>query len=343
MNKIENIFITSTYRSGASLFTKMLSVNKKIKISSSVVNFFRYYYKKNNNIKNEKNLNILLRQFCFRLKYRHGINLNFDQIKSELNKDNYNFSNLYTLFCSKVFSNNNFILTGEHAVNEWRNISKFLKLFPNGKAIIILRDPRDIVCSFKKTTIAKKSNYLISLFNFVDLVNYAFNLKKKYKSKIHIIKFHELKKNPNRILKKVCKFLKIKYEPKMSDEKKLKDLDGKKWDQSKIYSFSGKLKKKNINRWKSIIEIEDLYLSEYIAKKQMQMSGFKLSNTKFKKKTIEKSLKKIKSSKLLKNSFLNWIKHKKGNDNFPLDPLNSKNYDKKEFKNPGKYFSKINN
>ena len=51
MKKLDTIFITSSYRSGASLFTKMLNVNNKIKVSSGTINFFRYYYKKYDSIK----------------------------------------------------------------------------------------------------------------------------------------------------------------------------------------------------------------------------------------------------------------------------------------------------
>ena len=32
----------------------------------------------------------------------------------------------------------------------WRNIPKYLKYFPNGKAIHIIRDPRAVMTSFGK-------------------------------------------------------------------------------------------------------------------------------------------------------------------------------------------------
>ena len=63
------------------------------------------------------------------------------------------------------------------------------KMFPSGKVIIITRDPRDIICSFKKTTIAKKNDYLIALFNFVDLVNYYSRFNKKIKKNIFLKNF----------------------------------------------------------------------------------------------------------------------------------------------------------
>ncbi len=332
-NNIETIFITSTYRSGGALFTRILNVNPGIKISSGFVNYFRYYYKNYLRKKTKKNFQFLLNQFCLRSKYRHGINLNPNKLINDLNKKNATSSDFYKLICLKIFKNHNAKITGEHAVNEWRNVPNYFKIFPRGKVIILLRDPRDIVCSFKRATIAKKKDYLISIFNFVDLINYTFLLKKKYASRIKIVKFNEIKKNPKNTIKEVCKFLGIKYSSNMLNEKNYEDINGKKWDQSKVFSFSGKLKKQNIDRWKFIIEPEDLYLCEHIAKKQLKMANYEFSNNKFEKKIINKALKKIQSSSLLKSSFLKWKKTKKGNNKFPLDPKNPKNYDKKDLQN----------
>ena len=119
----------------------------------------------------------------------------------------------------------------------------------------------------------------------------------------------------------------------MIEEKNFKEIDDKKWNQSKTFSFSGNLKKKNVDRWKSIIDTEDLFLCELIALKQIKMMGLKTSGKTFTKKIINMGFNKITSSNLLSESFMKWISYKKGNDKFPLDPLNSKNYDFKEFKN----------
>ena len=236
MKKKNTVFITSSYRSGGALFTKMLNVNDKIKVSSGTINFFRYYFKKNKLLK-KINYESLLKQFCIRSKYRFDINLNYNEIIKLVEKKNFDYSDLYRLMCGKIFKNNKFTIVGEHAGNEWRNIPNYLKIFPKGKAIILLRDPRDIICSFKKITIAKKNDYLISIFNFIDLINYTYALKKKYDKKIHIVKFHELKKNPKIVIKRVCKFLNVKYNYKMINERYYKGIDGKNGINQKFFHF----------------------------------------------------------------------------------------------------------
>ena len=79
-------------------------------------------------------------------------------------------------------------------------------MFPDGKVILISRDPRDIICSFKKTTISKGNDYLISLFNYIDLVNYYYSFPKKIKQRIILVKFKDLKEKPKIVLKEFVDF-----------------------------------------------------------------------------------------------------------------------------------------
>ena len=199
-------------------------------------------------------------------------------------------------------------------------------MFPNGKVILIVRDPRDIVCSFKKYTIAKKNDYLISLFNFVDLANYYSNFSKKIKEKIYLVKFADIKQKPEITIKKMCKFLKINFNKDMLDKKNFKDVAGKKWNPNEAYSFKGNLKFKTLNRWKLLLSDEDLFLCESIAKKQMKQMGFQLSKKKFKKITKLNALEKIYSSKILNSSYQNWKITGEGTPMFPMDPTVPSNW-----------------
>ena len=92
----------------------------------------------------------------------------------------------------------------------WREIPEFLKMFPRGKAIIVLRDPRSVLASFKKYTFNPEPAYLGAIFNCYDVMQNSLNYKKKYPSKVLIIKYEELVLNPKKIIKKTLNFLNIK-------------------------------------------------------------------------------------------------------------------------------------
>ncbi len=337
MNNIKTVFLTCGVRSGAALLTRMLSVSDEFKASSATLNFFRFFYNKYNPLNKKQNLDKAINDAHKRLKYRFDINIDKKEINLFFKKNSKTYKNLYKILCFQIFRFQKFKYIGDKEGNAWRNIPEYLKMFPNGKVIIITRYPRDIICSFKKTTIAKKNDYLIALFNFVDLVNYYSRFNKKIKKNIILVKFSNIKKNPKFTLKKICKFLQIKFNHTMLKHKNFKDVRGAKWDDSKTFSFTGKLRNKTLDRWKLLISDEDLYLSQYIAKRQMIKMGYQISKKKIDENKKKIGMKKILTSKLLNQAYKNWVKTGEGSPNYPLDPTNPKNWDKKFIKKKSKF------
>lgn len=323
---MQQIFITSTYRSGVMLLTKSLSVNSKLSISSSTINYFRSYFNNKQYFPLKKKYKDIIENCFQRLKKRQKILINKQMCLKYLKIKGVSHKSLIEVLNNEIHKNFKAEIIGEAETNAWNSIPTFLKMFPESKVIIVVRDPRDILCSFKKLTIAKKNDYLISIFNFLDLVKKIIKYKNLYNKKIIVVKFHEFKTKKEKVLKKICKNLKVKFEKKMLYEKSFRDLKGKKWNSNYSYTFKNRLQKKTIDRWKEIIQKEDLYLCEHILNKEIKYIGLKLSKQKFTKKNIKDAIKKINSSALLKKSYKDWKKNKKGNDKFPLDPLDPKTW-----------------
>ncbi len=336
MKNIKTVFLTCGVRSGAALLTRMLSVSDEFKASSATLNFFRFFYNKYNPL-NKINLDKAINDAYKRLKFRFDIKINKNEINLFFRKNQKTYKNLYKILCYQIFKSQKFKYLGDKEGNSWRNIPDYLNMFPNGKVIIIIRDPRDIICSFKKTTISKKNDYLISLFNYIDLTNYYLHFPKKIKEKIILVKFRDIKIKPKLVLKKICKFLKIKFNKNMLDKNYFKDVKGNKWDGEEAYSFKGNLKHKTLNRWKLLISDEDLYLCQLLAKRQMENMGYKLMRKRFDEKTKKNALNKIYQSRLLSNAYKNWQDKGEGSPNYPLDPTKPKNWDKNYIKQKSKF------
>ena len=248
MTKLKTIFLTCGVRSGALLLTRMLSVSDHFKASCATLNFFRFFYKKYDPLDNKKKLTKVINDAHYRLKLRFNISINKKEIINFFKKNKPNYKNLYKILCYQIFKNQKHNYIGDKEGNAWRHIPDYFKMFPNGKVILIVRDPRDIICSFKKYTIAKKNDYLISLFNFVDLANYYSNFPRKTKKNIYVVKFSDIKQKPELTIKKICIFLKINYKKEMLDEEYFMDVRGKKWNSNEAYTFKGSLKLKTLDR-----------------------------------------------------------------------------------------------
>ena len=272
---------------------------------------------------------------AFRLKNRFSINLDVDKCLAWIKSTPSTYGNLYWAILRTLFPGENLAYLGDKESMAWTRIPAFLEMFPDGKAIIIVRDPRDVVNSFKHTTIAKENDYLIALFDVVDAINHAVRLSSRLPDQVIMVKFEKLKLQPELELRRLCEFLNIEYDPIMLDESSFTDHDGNIWNGKESLSFPTETEKlAPVGRWKKMLESDDLFLCEWIARKQIQAIGQSLSGRIFSQNDFDSALKKITSSALLREAFKRWCETGEGTEKFPLDPTNPANWDPKWVKNP---------
>lgn len=333
------IFITGTMRTGGTILINALTLHKKIAIFNERLNYFRFIYNKFKKI-NNSNLPIILEELRIRLKYRQQILIDKKSIINNLKNKELNHANLFDAiqnYFLKKYDNKKKIW-GEYSNLSWNYIPNFLKFFKNGKVIIIIRDPRAILSSFKKITFLENHLYLNTIFNWLDLM---FFLKKKIKNKCFITSFENLHNNPEKELKKICNFLKVKYSKNMSSNIEHKKLNPKKI-KINISSFTKKFvygfDKKRINNWKTNLEKWEIFLCDNLCSKYykyFKYKKYKFSNNEIK--NFEKIINKIfKKNKYLNKLLKKYIKTGKGTDTYPIDPVNAKNWS--DPKNPYRKF-----
>ena len=153
-------------------------------------------------------------------------------------------------------SNKNKII-GECEGLIWSKIPFFMEKIPNAKSMIILRDPRDVLVSFKKNTIAPGNDYLVSVFNNLSLMQNWLDYEKKYKERFLGIRFEELKSNTEIAAKRICNFLNLEYEPSIKPKMDIIKTAGRvEWENKGVSSFANQEKLKNnpVGRWREIID-----------------------------------------------------------------------------------------
>lgn len=229
-------------------------------------------------------------------------------------------------------------ILGDKESMAWTKIPAFLEMCPMGKALIILRDPRDVVNSFRIRSFAPGSDYLISLFDCVDIVNHAYRLTNLYPDRVHMVQFEKLKYNPQPELQSICDFLGLIYTPSMLDDSCYTDHGGKAWDASAHLTDPTNTDPLSvIGRWAEQLPEEDLFLTEWIAEKQLRLLGRAPSARPVSQETFDLGLTKMMSSPLLRKSFKNWIQTGEGVELFPLDPTVPANWDINWMKNPSSF------
>jgi hypothetical protein len=335
------IFLTTPMRSGSTLLSRMLSAHPEVEMSYDSVNFFRFCYRKYDPITAEGNLERLFRDMSHRLVNRFGIQLDATECMRRMQGSAVSYGAAYLAILRSLFPKQRKRILGDKESMAWTKIPAFLEMFPEGRAIVIVRDPRDVVNSFRKTTIAPGNDYLIALFDVVDAVNHAVRHSTRDPQRVHMVKFERLKLDPTTELGALCGFLGIDPVPEMTDLERFTDHAGNKWDAAESLSFPDeKDPLAPVGRWKKQLCGDDLFLCEWIAGQQIRMLGLTPSGRTPSQREFDSALSKVMSSQLLREAFKRWCETGEGSERFPLDPTNPANWDPNWIRNPEAFLPK---
>jgi len=303
-----NFLVTGMFRSGTTMFARMLHANPNIACASDpfapIYKSFRnrvaqtmfdefdessplndYYFDKNQNklfraIQNSDfTLSISSQEV---LKLRHRIKKHCKPYSPKIITylDELQGRTYEQLFDSGIKivkktygkSDNSIIGFKEVWVNEFS--SHFIKLNSGNKVIHVIRDPRSVVAS----NFASGERYPL-LFLIRQWRKLAeMSLLKNDNSLI--VKFEDLLQNPEKITKNICNFLGVEHHTDMVDPSTYKDGKGEVWIQNtsykqESYKESQKFNKKALDKWKTILHDDAIELIEACCFFEMNVLGYK--------------------------------------------------------------------
>ena len=108
----------------------------------------------------------------------------------------------------------------------------------------------------------------------------------------------------------------------MLDPSAYTDHFGKPWDDNKSRSQPDeKDPLAAVGRWKNSIDPVDLFLTEWLARIQINKLGLELSGKEVNQATFDEGIKRITSSPLLQKALHKLVCFGEGSEKFPLDPV----------------------
>jgi hypothetical protein len=332
-NKTTYVLMSGWARSGAALTGAMINAHSNANFSVDILKYFNFCYKRYPDL-NKGVLAVMLQEMSIRLKARFGIDLDIDYCIHAVS-DNMDHWHIYKVLMNHVVGRNSpKKIVGEYEGVVWGEIPNFLNSVENSKAIIIVRDPRDVLVSFKKNTIAQKNDYLITVFNYLDLMDSWIKYGKLYSDRVLGVRFENLKADPELVAREICNFLDIEFESGMLDNDQWKVLRGNSWETWENHNTSsfrddGNLKSNPVGRWKELIDPVDHFICEWILRDVMTLFDMGLTFSRPTSKILEIAIDRLMSSELLKEAFLNYSHKRKGSEKYPIDPCNPSNWDKR--------------
>lgn len=334
---MQYILMTTPFRSGSGLVSRVLNAHSQISMTADKIKYFRFCFNRYGD-----NLELMLNDLSKRLSRRFNIKFvakkcleRINHIVSQTVKPAflpYKDSIIYSSILKQFYENTDNTIIGEMESLSWTRIPTFLDMFPKGKSFLVARDLRDVVVTFKESTISKGNDYLVAIFNIIDAMEHFQRFQSMFPDCFYGIKYEVFKADPVKETKNICRFLDVDYEPEMLNEDNWTEYYNNGWNAWENWqssSFEDETKHLNpTGKWRELISEEDLFLCEWIGQKQMEAFGMKPEGKSISQNVFNRAIKKITSSPLLRECFRKWCLTGRGVEKYPLDPLNPKNWDK---------------
>lgn len=326
------IYITGTFRSGSTLISQILNANPNVSLTYDTVKFLRFSYNKYNPITEPKNLRNLISDIHHRIFKRHKISINITAILHHFAKiSSYSYAEVY----NEVMKQNSFYtpntIWGEKENLSWRSIPDFYQMFPNGRVLHIVRDPRGVLSSWKSFTHAPGFDYLDMVFNCIDSMQHARTYQKKYKDKrYYVLRYEDLVAHTETEVRSLCSQIEIEYHDDMINAAKFTDRAGNPWtNNSEFTKKMDSITADAVNTWKKKLDISEISFTEYFCSEMMASFAYKKQFQKFSDEQLKVIYSLGSSSDLVTKSALKYLITKQGVEQFPLNPLDPTTWDQR--------------
>jgi len=323
------VLITGVYRTGSEYFSHIVNCHPGISVSLYGVNALRFIYHKYTPIYKMNNYLKALNDLENRLQTRYNLNLNKSEILAELERiEKITYGAFYDIVMSSLYLNNSVKIWAEKNQLLWREIPEFLNSLPNGKAILILRDPRSILLSFKKFTYAPSPAYLGAIFNSFDAMKHALKyIEALDNNAFLLVRYEDFARNPEKYSQKTWEFIGLKGNYNVRNQSNWYNAEGQPWYANSSFQSNIETSKfdveSSINRWKKNLSLEEIALTELVCGKLMKVFGYELVQPQYNEDVIYQL---INDDKIILTYFNNWKNLGVGIEAFPTDPLLNHNW-----------------
>lgn len=318
------IFINGIYRSGTTLISRMLNAHPLLATTYDSVHFMRFSYGKYDPISSVEKYRDLVVEIAERIKKRWGMTLNVSAVYDVIQKSSeVTYAVVYNAIMSELLLRNvSATIWGEKTNVCWSQISNFLKMFPKGKVIHIIRDPRDVLASFKVETTEPGLRYLDAIFASLGAFrSVRANLDRLSTLNFYCIKYEELVLEPKKNIALLCDFLGIPADDSMLDTAGFVDKAGDFWNGGSSFEpVMAGVSAKSIGRWKKKLSDVEVFLTELVLREEMLRFNYQLG-AKILNEGAWQELYEILHDDFIKERFAYFLQTGKGHDAYPSDPV----------------------
>jgi hypothetical protein len=323
------ILITGVYRTGSEFVAQIAGCHPALAVSMYSVNALRFLYGRFDPIARPERYHAALAALAERLQARYQRSLPQAEIIAALEGGGeVTYGRIYDEVMCALYLRPPAEHWAEKNQLVWREIPEFLASMPNGRAILVLRDPRSVLVSFKKYTYAPPPAYLGAVFNCVDAMRFASEHRQLVAAgRLLVMRYEDAASRPQAQAERLWGFLGLEGGADVSDQQRWRDAYGKAWhanssfhpnDDGRAFDVA-----KSVERWREQITSPELAMTEFVCGAEMEAHGYSLSGPMS---SPEVALAVAGGDPAIVRYFEQWQSSGRGIQAFPTDPLDPANW-----------------
>lgn len=273
------IFVTGVYRSGTTFTASLISSSPLIAGSSSALKFLRICLGRYGDLSKKQMQKKLIEETSQRLKVRWGIEFNPNNVLNTIDSSHAkSYAEIYDILMREIFIKKDTQIDWLEKINlAWTKIPDFLSMFPNGKVVHVIRDPRDVMASYKKHTFEIGYTYLDAALNS----NSSFTMAKNFTDeRVIVVKAEDLYDLNSLRVKELFTFLNLPFDKNIINYDNMPTF-GENWKVNSSYSQSiTNLPDGSLSRWKSKLSDAEILFTEMVTQPYLTYFGYQPSGIK---------------------------------------------------------------
>ncbi|MGC9330166.1 MAG: sulfotransferase family protein, partial [Candidatus Hinthialibacter sp.] len=154
-------------------------------------------------------------------------------------------------------------------------IASFLNTWPDAKCIHIIRDPRAVLASWKRSSVLSHDYpALMILRHWRKSAALASLYSRRYENH-RIVRFEDFTQAPEEQMRKICEFCGLPFDEKTIDAAHFRSGSGSQWTSNTSYQVEEQgISKQYISAWKDRLSDEELQFVEDLCGLEMERMGY---------------------------------------------------------------------
>lgn len=319
---VRPILITGVYRSGTTLISRMLNNHPDLSVTYDSVHYLRLSIDRFRPVHEPENYRALVAETAARVSKRWERQIDLSAVTRFLDgADRVDDAVIYHRLMTELLVDGHDMEWGEKTMLVWTRVPDFLGMFPNGRVVHVIRDPRDVLASNREVTYEKGLRYLDAAFACLHSMRHGLEYRACLDpGNYYLLRYEDLVGDPEGELRRLANDFELAYAEEMLDTRDFTERNGRRWTGNSAYrATTSGISRRSVGIHRDKLDRVETFFTEMIAGDAMRRLGYELDCEPLRQSDWSR-LHRILSDDFIAGRYRDWLKARDGVEQYPSPP-----------------------